>query len=157
MIINKLQRSFNLPRSRGFSLLELMIGIVVVGILVSIAYPAYREQVNSARRADGKAALMTLANRMERYYSEQNTYANATVGTGNATTDIAASNLSPEGWYTLVIAAANANSYTLQAVPRNAQATADTRCQTLTLNNLGVKGVAAGPGGAPTATAAQCW
>lgn len=144
-------------KARGFSLLELMIGIVVVGILVSIAYPAYREQVNRARRADGQAALMNLANRMERYYSEQNTYANATVGTGNVATDVASSNLSPESWYTLVISAATANSFTLQAVPRNAQATADTRCQTLTLNNLGVKGVAAGPAGSPTATAAQCW
>lgn len=140
---------------KGFSLIELLIVMVIAGILVSIAYPSYREYITRARRSDGQAALLDLASRMERYYSEENTYETATVGTGNPT-DIIASNLSPEGWYTLVINA-TAHSYNLQAIPRNAQATSDTRCQTLTLNNLGLKGIASGPAGAPSGTVAQCW
>ncbi|QBR84026.1 type IV pilin protein [Legionella israelensis] len=142
-------------KTKGFSLIELLIVMVIAGILVSIAYPAYREYITRARRSDGQAALLDLASRMERYYSEENTYQTATIGTGNPT-DVAADNLSPEGWYTLVINA-TANTYTLQAVPRNAQATNDTRCQTLTLNNQGVKSIANGPSGAPTGTAEQCW
>ncbi|KTD22410.1 type IV pilin protein [Legionella londiniensis] len=141
---------------KGFSLIELLIVLVIVGILASIAYPSYQEYITRARRSDGQAALLTLASRMERYYSEHNTYQTATIGTGN-NTDILSSNLSPEGWYQLSISNATSNSFTLQAAPLNAQATNDTRCQTLTLNNIGVKGIAPGPAGTPTGTANQCW
>ncbi len=143
-------------KNKGFTLIELLMVLVIIGILISIAYPSYRDYITRARRSDGQAALLDLASRMERYYSEENTYATATIGTGNAT-DVASSNQSPEGWYTLVISSATANSYTLQAIPQNAQATADTRCQTLTLNSQGVKGITAGPSGTPTGTATDCW
>jgi len=141
---------------KGFSLVELLVVLVIVGILASIAYPSYRDYITRARRSDGQASLLDLANRMERYYSEQNTYQTATIGTGNAT-DIIASNQTPEGWYTLSITAANGSSYTLQATPNGVQGTSDTICQSLTINNIGVKGVATGPAGAPTGTAATCW
>lgn len=143
-------------KEKGFTLIELLIVLVIAGILISIAYPSYREYINRARRADGQAALLDLASRMERYYSEENTYQNATIGAGG-TTDVLFSSTSPEGWYTLTISSATANSYSLTATPRNAQATYDTRCQTLTLNNLGQKGIAAGPAGSPSGTVDDCW
>ncbi|AHE66727.1 type IV pilin protein [Legionella oakridgensis] len=141
---------------KGFSLIELLIVLVVIGILASIAYPSYRDYISRARRSDGQSALLDLASRMERYYSENHTYQTATIGTGNAT-DVLSSAVSPEGWYTLAINNPTTSTYTLQATPRNAQATADTLCQTLTLNQLGVKGIATGPAGSPTGTASQCW
>ena len=142
--------------NKGFSLIEMMIVLVIFAILVTIAYPSYQDYVSRGRRSDGQAALLDLASRMERYYAQQNTYQTATIGTG-AATDVRGSNLSPEGWYTLSISAQTASSYTLQAVPNNQQATTDKRCQTLTINNLGVKGITAGPAGTPTGTVANCW
>lgn len=141
---------------KGFTLIELMITVVVIAILVTIAYPSYREYIARSRRADGQSALLDLASRMERYYSDRNTYQTATIGTG-AATDVRATNLSPESWYTLAITAQTASSYTLQATPRNAQGTTDTRCQSLTINNLGAKGIANGPAGTPTGPVDRCW
>lgn len=141
---------------KGFTLIELIIVLLVIGILSTIAYPGYRQYMAKARRSDGQAALLNLATRMERYYSEQNTYQTATIGTGNAT-DVLSSSASAEGWYTLSIPTKSASAYTLQATPVGAQGTSDVSCQSLTLNNLGAKGIANGPSGAPTSTATKCW
>ncbi len=141
---------------KGFSLIELMIVIVVVGILASIAYPSYVEYITRARRSDGQSALMDLASRMERYYSDHNTYQTATIG-GSATTSVLTSSASAEAWYTLSITSATSSAYTLKATPVGTQGISDTKCQSLTLNNLGAKGIAAGPAGAPTSTATLCW
>ncbi|WP_207384282.1 type IV pilin protein [Legionella yabuuchiae] len=140
----------------GFSLIELLVVMIVVGILVSVAYPSYREYINRAHRADGQSALLNLASRMERYYSERHTYQTATIGTG-AATDVLSSATSPEGWYVLSIPTATATTFTLRATPTGTQATSDTLCQSLTLNHLGVKGITTGPAGTPTGTASQCW
>lgn len=147
----------NSMKSKGFTLIELMIVVAIIGIIASIAYPSYRNHIASARRTDGQAALMDLASRMERFYSEQQSYLNATVGSGNTATDVISSKTSPQGWYNLSISAQTASSYTLQAIPQSSQATADTLCQTLTLNNLGAKGMIAGPAGAPTGQVTDCW
>jgi len=142
--------------NKGFTLIEIMIAVLIVGILAAIAYPSYTEYVARARRSDGQSALMDLAGRMERYYSDRNTYQTATIGVSNAT-DVLASNASAEGWYTLSITNASGSAYALQATPVGAQAVADTLCQSLTLTSVGVKGIAAGPAGAPTGTATRCW
>jgi type IV pilus assembly protein PilE len=141
----------------GFSLVELMIVLGIIGILAAIAYPSYNEYTTRAHRADGQSALLDLATRMERYYSENNTYATATVAAGNGATDVLGTNISPDGWYTLSITAQGAGTFTVQATPRLEQANRDTRCQSLTYNNLGQKGITNGPAGAPTGTVAQCW
>lgn len=143
-------------RSKGFTLLELMIVVVIVAILTAIAYPSYRDYIARGRRSDGQSALLDLASRMERYYSQQNTYQTATIGTGGAN-DVRATNTSPEGWYTLSISAQTASAFTLSATPLNAQATDDKVCQTLTLNSLGAKGITTGPGGVPTGPVTRCW
>lgn len=143
--------------ARGFSLIELMIVVVIAGILAAIAFPSYRDYITKTRRSDAQVALYDLANRMERYYSENHTYASATIGSGNATTDVLPSNVSPEQWYTLSITAQTASSYTVQATPRNAQANEDTRCQSLTFSSLGQRGIAAGPSGNPSGNTEKCW
>ena len=142
---------------KGFSLIELMIVISIIGILAAIAYPSYNEYTTRSRRADGQASLLDLATRLERFYSENNTYATATIASGNTGTDVLGVNTSPEGWYTLSITNQGAGTFTVQATPRLEQANRDTRCQSLTYNNLGQKGIADGPAGTPTGTAAQCW
>lgn len=59
---------------RGFTLVEVMVVVVVVGILASIAYPSYQEAVRRGKRAEGRAALMQLMQQQERYYSRHNSY-----------------------------------------------------------------------------------
>lgn len=124
-------------RTQGFTLMELMIAVIVIGILAAIAYPAYTDHMNRARRADGKAALLNMANYMEHYYTENNGYNGATVtaiGLTNAN--------SQEGYYTLSISDLTNTSYTLTATPTGVQ-TSDTTCGALTLTNTNIKGPSA--------------
>ncbi len=142
--------------SKGFSLIELLAVFVIVGILVTIAYPGYKDYIIRARRSDGQTALLDLANRMERFYSINNTYKPATIGQGK-TTDVLSHKKSPEGWYALSIGRATDSLYTLQATPVGTQGTHDTRCQSLTFNSTGAKGITTGPVGSPTGLTSQCW
>lgn len=142
--------------NKGFTLIELMITLVIAGILTTIAVPGYKDYLVRGRRSDGQAALLDLASQMERHYSERNTYAGATIGTAGPD-DVRSSNQSPEAWYTLSIPVQTASGFTLKATPNGAQATSDTACQSLTLTSLGVKGIAAGSGGAPTGSTTKCW
>lgn len=69
--------------SHGFTAIELLIVVVVLGVLAAIAYPSYQEQIGKARRNDAKTALMGLASALERYAVEHNSsYAGATIGSG---------------------------------------------------------------------------
>lgn len=116
----------------GFSLLELLITVMIIGVLAAIAYPAYIDHMNKTRRTDGQAALMNLASYMESYYTENNTYVGATLANLGLTA------ASPQGFYNVGITNASATAYTLSATPVGAQAT-DT-CGTLTLTNTNVRG-----------------
>lgn len=75
--------------SRGFTLIELMIAVVIVGILAAVAYPSYSEYVKKTRRAEAAAVLLEGAQVAERQFSQTGAYANAPVparspSTGNA-------------------------------------------------------------------------
>lgn len=136
-------------RSGGFTLIELMIVVVVIGILAAIAYPSYQEHVRKARRADAQTALLELAQFMERHYTANGKYLTA----ANAAPGLPFSAAPKDGttkYYDLSFSGApTASSYTLSAVPKGAMA-GDT-CGTLTLSNTGAKGQATG------ATLATCW
>lgn len=58
----------------GFTLLELMITVAIVGILAAIAYPSYQDSVLKGRRAEGRAALLNLLQQQERYYTQTGSY-----------------------------------------------------------------------------------
>lgn len=136
-------------RSRGFTLIEVMIVVAVIGILAAIAYPSYQEHVRKARRADAQTALLELAQFMERHYTANGKYLTA----ANAAPDLPFDQAPKDGgakYYDLSFSAApTASSYTLRAVPKGSMA--GDSCGTLTLSNTGAKGQAAG------ASLATCW
>ena len=98
-------------KKAGFTLIELMIAVVVIGILAAIAYPSYVDSVRKSRRADAKTALMENAQRMETFYAREAKYDNATLS----------SSKSPDGFYSLALTAAG-SSYTITATPLGDQA-----------------------------------
>lgn len=150
-MLDKNNRSLNLGRrSSGFTLIEVMIVVVIIGIIASIAYPSYQEHVRKTKRADAQSALMELAQFMERYYTANGRYLTST----NAAPTLPFTEAPKDGAsksYDLAFAASSptANSYTLQATPKNSMA--GDKCGTLTLTNTGAKGQAVG------ATMADCW
>ena len=124
---------------KGFTIIELMITVAIIGILASIAYPSYQESVYKSRRADGKGALLGLANAMERHYTQANTYQGAgSPGTGAPSVF---ATQSPTGggaaFYLLTIEVSTVNTYTLRATPTGAQVSDS--CGNLELTHTGAK------------------
>ena len=124
----------------GFTLMELMIVVAVIGIITAIALPGYQSYSRKAKRADAHQGLNVLSQLQERFFTENNTYA-TTVAELNASAD------SMEDFWTLSVTAANASSYTLSAAPKNPHIDAD--CLTITLDSTGVR--------ASTPAGNDCW
>ncbi|OBY60078.1 type IV pilin [Pseudomonas sp. AU12215] len=136
-------------RSRGFTLIELMVVVTIIAIISAIAYPSYQEYVRKARRADAEASLMELSQFMERYYTANGRYTTS----ANAAIGLPFSESPKDGatkYYTLAFSGTpTATTYVLSATPKGAMS-GDT-CGTLTLSNTGVKGQGSG------ATLSDCW
>jgi type IV pilus assembly protein PilE len=161
----------------GFSLVELLVVVAIVGILVKIAYPSYQESVLKSKRADAKASLSQLANWMERYYTANGYYTSTATSTTAPTLPIVCSPQSStnnltnpltctaSANYTLAVSAVTNNSFTVTATPT---ANKVDPCGALTLDSTGLKSIASagsvtvtGTGTSATAggsyTANYCW
>ena len=132
-------------RVRGFTLIELMIVVVIVGILAAIAYPNFTEQVRKSRRADCAGTLLQNANAMERHFTLNNSYMGAP-----ALIQCPADGGNPT--YTVTAPVNTAATFTLRADPVGAQA--GDRCGALTLTHTGIKGVEGANAGL---TWQNCW
>jgi len=119
---------------RGFTLIELMIAVAIIGILASIALPAYQQYVLRANRADAQAILMESAQFMERYFTTNNSYALAPLLSGQSPKTGTAK-------YIISFSSQSATAYKLQAVPQGGQA--DDKCKTLTVEGTGATGTTA--------------
>jgi type IV pilus assembly protein PilE len=110
----------------GYTLIELMVVVIIIGVLAALAYPSYLNYVQQARRSDAEGALMSAAAFMERKYTENNSYDSVTIPNEMST-----------DYYTISLAHQSAQAFTLQAKPIGAQS-ADS-CGTLSVSSTGIK------------------
>ena len=132
-------------RIRGFTLIEMMIVVALIGIIVAFGYPSYRDQVIKSRRAEGMGELLELADRLERHYSDTGTYDDVTVA------DIFHASTA-KGHYTLAIVDAETDNiqFAVTATPKNGQE--KDKCHTFKLTSQGIKTVSGG-----SLSADECW
>lgn len=123
----------HMRKQLGFTLIELMIAVAVVGILTAIAYPSYVKYVQKSNRSEGIAQLADGSARMERYYAQNNSYAASSLAAiGISTTT------SPTGKYIIKFnGTPTATTYSLEVDPQGNQAN-DT-CGSLFVDQQGLK------------------
>lgn len=130
----------------GFTLTEIVVALVIVGVLAAVALPAYRDQVYKSRRADAKVELNDAAQRLRRCFTDNHTFSGCLGFPLN----------SDEGYYQVSAVLTDGDGdgtterFVLTAAPQGSQA-ADTRCGSFSLNHLGEQGVSG------TDTADRCW
>ncbi|MBK6957279.1 MAG: type IV pilin protein [Nitrosomonas sp.] len=105
---------------RGFTLIELMITVAIVGILSAIAYPSYTQYMIRANRAAAQAEMMDIANRQQQFLLTDRGYASKT--TLEASGYSLPSNVSSKYSYAIVIGTGTVPSYTLTFTPTGPQA-----------------------------------
>ena len=139
-----------MKKDNGFTLIELMIVVAIVGVLSAIAFPSYDSYMKKGRRADAKVGLSKISDRQERFYLQNNTYTNSFAASGLNTSDV-----SEEGYYKFTITSADlVNGFTATATAIAGQAQAkDVDCATLSLSSVGVETATAAAGGNPD----KCW
>jgi type IV pilus assembly protein PilE len=135
------------PVQTGFTLIEVMIVVAIIGILAAIAYPSYDEYVKRGNRTEGQALLHDASARQEKYFTQNNAY--VTDDADIAKLVLKGGNKSETGKYTLTVSEVNGDGgYTLTAE----QQFNDSKCGNLTLDALGTRG-RSGSG----KTIADCW
>lgn len=136
---------------RGMTLIELMIAVAIVAIIGAVAMPAYNSYVVRTKRAAASACLMQQTQFMERVYAtnmryDQNNGVATALPGGQCQTDL-------NNIYTISFPTGQPTSttFTVQAVPQGTQASRDTKCATLTINQANAKGISG------SGSVADCW
>lgn len=138
-------------RQLGVTLIELMIVVAIIAILAAVAYPSYISHVVKAKRVAAEGCMSQYSNYMERWYTTNLRYDKDSTGT-NAVTwptmDCATQQQTGQDYtYVLTPASLTATAYVITATPQGPQATRDTLCGTLTMNQAGAR----------TPTTTGCW
>jgi len=101
-------------KPNGFTLIELMVVVAIIGILYAIALPAYKDYVIQGKIPDATSGLGNKRIQMEQFFQDNRTYANSTACTSDS---------SSSPYFTFsCLGTPNSTSYTLQAVGRNSMA-----------------------------------
>ena len=138
-------------KQSGFTLIEMMIVVIIVGLLAAIAIPSYSEYTTRSKRSEGLALLSEGAARQERFFAQNNSYVTNSANISqlalrNTSGPVVTSD---NNYYDMSVSSvANDGGYTLTAT----QKIGDVACGNLTLNALGIKG-RSGSG----KTVEQCW
>ncbi|MBI3381243.1 MAG: type IV pilin protein [Aquabacterium sp.] len=139
--------------SRGFTLVELMIVIAIIGILGALAYPSYTNNVARGRRADAQKALLEASQFMQRYYVANNSYADSNGQPPTLPGTLTTTRQSSGGIvYDVAVTAANQQGYTIKATPSSTGLMARDECGTFVLESSGRRSLESS-----NKTAGECW
>ena len=129
----------------GFTLIELMITVAILGIIASIAIPSYFEHVKRTARTEAITSLLDAANKQEQYFVDNREYTSTIADLGVSTT-------TESNFYTISVKVDNdAGTFTFKATPKSGPPLQDTECKTLSISDTGLK---TSTGSADSST---CW
>jgi type IV pilus assembly protein PilE len=143
-------RSDRQYRQAGFSLVELLVVLVIMGVLSAVALPGYTRYVQRGNRTEVMAALLEAQHFMERYYSANGQYLSPANAVPMLPQRLQRIPIQGTVRYQLSVREATVNSYLLQAVPEGSMA--GDVCGNLTINQTGLRGVLNS-----TNSVSECW
>jgi len=132
-------------KQQGFTLIELMIAVAIVGIIASVAIPSYFEHVKRTARTEAITTLLDAANRQEQFFVDNREYTNDLDNLGVVSP-------TEHGFYTITVEVDNdAGTFSFEATPADGPSLKDDECKTFVINDAGLKTAT------PSTNSAKCW
>ena len=144
-------------KSQGFSLIELMIAVAIVGIIAAIAYPSYTSQIEKGKRAECRSGLLKTMQQQERYYTQFNQYTAFTSGASSALVSSFSGESLAKSACTISAAKCGSEELTACVELTGSPVRPDTKITNLYLTSQGSKQCQLNGSAAKVADATTCW